>query len=114
MTDHYLNIYQNHADLYERLIAREDQRGNIFQALMEIHSLDSAKVAEFGAGTGRLTRIMSVLAKFIYAFEGFHESAFLLVVYFLYYFHDVFLFFFKSIDFCLDFIIFFFYFIIYF
>lgn len=69
MTDHYKNIYQNKAALYERLIAREDYRGNIFQALMDIHPLDGASVVEFGAGTGRLTRIMSVLAKFIYAFD---------------------------------------------
>jgi ubiquinone/menaquinone biosynthesis C-methylase UbiE len=69
MTDHFKNIYQHHADLYERLIAREDQRGNIFQALMEIHPFDGASIVEFGAGTGRVTRIMSVLAKFIYAFD---------------------------------------------
>jgi ubiquinone/menaquinone biosynthesis C-methylase UbiE len=69
MTDQYKHIYQNEADLYERLIAHEDYRGNIFQALMEIHSLNAASIVEFGAGTGRLTRIMSVLAKFIYAFD---------------------------------------------
>lgn len=69
MSDHFKNIYQHDAERYERMIAREDQRGNIFQALMEIHPLDGASIVEFGAGTGRLTRITSVLAKFIYAFD---------------------------------------------
>jgi ubiquinone/menaquinone biosynthesis C-methylase UbiE len=73
MTDHFKNIYQYDAERYERLIAREDQRGNIFQALMEIHPFDAASIVEFGAGTGRVTRIMSVLAKFIYAFD-MHEA----------------------------------------
>lgn len=73
MTDHFLNIYQHDAERYERLISREDQRGNIFQALMEIRPFSSLDVVEFGAGTGRLTRIMSVLAKQIYAFD-LHNS----------------------------------------
>lgn len=72
MTDHFKHIYANDARRYERLIAREDQRGNLFQTLMNIHTLDGATVIEFGAGTGRLTRIMSVLAKFIYAFDLSH------------------------------------------
>lgn len=37
MTDHFKNIYNTQASQYERLIAREDQRGNIFQTIMEIH-----------------------------------------------------------------------------
>jgi ubiquinone/menaquinone biosynthesis C-methylase UbiE len=73
MTDHFLNIYQNDAERYERLISREDQRGNIFQTLMEIRPFSGLNVVEFGAGTGRLTRIMSVLAKHIYAFD-LHSS----------------------------------------
>jgi ubiquinone/menaquinone biosynthesis C-methylase UbiE len=67
MPDHFLNIYNNEAVNYERLIAREDQHGNLFQTVMEIHPFDGAVVAEFGAGTGRFTRILSVLAKHIYA-----------------------------------------------
>jgi ubiquinone/menaquinone biosynthesis C-methylase UbiE len=69
MNDHYQNIYYNEASNYERLIAREDQHGNLFQAIMEIHPFEKASIAEFGAGTGRLTRILSVLAKHIYAFD---------------------------------------------
>src|SRR5215213_8599273 len=69
MNDHYQNIYYNQASNYERLISREDQHGNLFQSIMEIHPFDGANIAEFGAGTGRLTRILSVLAKHIYAFD---------------------------------------------
>jgi ubiquinone/menaquinone biosynthesis C-methylase UbiE len=69
VTDHFRNIYQNQADNYERLIAREDYRGNIFQALMDIRPLSDLNVVEFGAGTGRLTRIMSVLTKHIFAHD---------------------------------------------
>ncbi|MCA9913670.1 MAG: class I SAM-dependent methyltransferase [Anaerolineae bacterium] len=70
MTDHFQHIYAHDAKRYERLIAREDQRGNLFAALMEIHPFSGIQVAEFGAGTGRLTRILSVLAKHIAAFDA--------------------------------------------
>ncbi|MEO1644623.1 MAG: methyltransferase domain-containing protein [Chloroflexota bacterium] len=69
MTDHFKNIYNTQASQYERLIAREDQRGNIFQTLMEIHPFSGATVVECGAGTGRLTRIMSVLVEAIHSFD---------------------------------------------
>ena len=69
MTDHFRNIYQYDAERYERLIAREDQRGNLFAALMEIYPFNGADVVEFGAGTGRVTRIMSVLVNRICSFD---------------------------------------------
>lgn len=69
MTDHFKNIYNNHADLYERLVAREDQHGNLFSALNEIHSMYGIDVVEFGAGTGRITRLLSVMVNQIHAFD---------------------------------------------
>jgi len=69
MTDHFKQIYNHDAERYERLIAREDQRGNLFQTLMDIHPFDGKTVVEFGAGTGRMTRIMSVLVNRIHAFD---------------------------------------------
>lgn len=69
MSDHFKSIYANDAERYERLIAREDQRGNLFQTLMEIHPFAGKTIVEFGAGTGRLTRIMSVLVDYIHAFD---------------------------------------------
>jgi len=69
MTDHFNNIYTNHADLYERLVSREDQHGNLFSVLNEIRSMDGVDVVEFGAGTGRVTRLLSVMVNQIYSFD---------------------------------------------
>ncbi|MGB7341309.1 MAG: class I SAM-dependent methyltransferase [Phototrophicaceae bacterium] len=69
MPDHFETIYQSDAARYERLISREDQRGNLFQSLMDIHPFSGETVVEFGAGTGRLTRIMSVLVQSIHGFD---------------------------------------------
>jgi len=69
MTDHFKNIYTNHADLYERLVAREDQQGNLFSALNDIQMMSGIDVVEFGAGTGRITRLLSVMVNKIFAFD---------------------------------------------
>ena len=67
--DHFKYIYANQADLYEKMVSREDQRGNIFSALNEIHPLHGMDVVEFGSGTGRLTRMLSVMVNRISAFD---------------------------------------------
>ncbi len=67
MADHFKNIYTHHADLYERLVAREDQQGNLFSALNEIRSMYGIDVVELGAGTGRITRLLSVMVNQIFA-----------------------------------------------
>ncbi len=69
MSDHFKNIYRHHAASYERLVAREDYQGNLFAALNEIRPLDDLTVVEFGAGAGRLTRMLSVQVDHIYAFD---------------------------------------------
>jgi ubiquinone/menaquinone biosynthesis C-methylase UbiE len=68
--DHFLHIYQNHADLYDWLIQCEDYQGNILPALQAIRSLDGLDVVEFGAGTGRLTRLLAPLVSSIQAFDA--------------------------------------------
>lgn len=70
MTDHFQNIYANHADQYESLVAREDYQGNILNKLQEIRPLAGLDVVEFGAGTGRLTLLLAPLVKSIRAFDG--------------------------------------------
>ncbi|MCS6837032.1 MAG: class I SAM-dependent methyltransferase [Anaerolineae bacterium] len=67
--DHFLNIYAHQAEAYDRLVGREDQRGLLFAALMELCRLDGTTVVEFGAGTGRLTRLLSLMARRVYAFD---------------------------------------------
>ncbi len=56
-------IYTQHADLYDRLIRREDHAGNLPRALAAIAPFDGADVVEFGAGTGRLTRLIAPAAR---------------------------------------------------
>jgi ubiquinone/menaquinone biosynthesis C-methylase UbiE len=70
MADHFQEIYANHADQYEAMVAREDYEGNILKALQNIRPLQGTDVVEFGAGTGRLTLLLAPLVKSIAAFDG--------------------------------------------
>ena len=67
--DHFQEIYANQAPLYDRMVACEDYEGNILPALQKIRSLDGLDVVEFGAGTGRLTRLLVPIVKSIRAFD---------------------------------------------
>jgi ubiquinone/menaquinone biosynthesis C-methylase UbiE len=66
-------IYNQRAEQYELLVAREDYRGNILHALVEIHPFEGHSVVELGAGTGRLTRILAPLVKDIWLFDISHH-----------------------------------------
>ncbi len=63
-------IYASHADRYEALVAREDYEGNILKALRQICPLNGIDVVEFGAGTGRLTRLLAPVVGGIRAFDA--------------------------------------------
>jgi ubiquinone/menaquinone biosynthesis C-methylase UbiE len=65
----YNEIYSKHADQYESLVSREDYQQNIYRALNQIISFDGLTVAEFGAGTGRLTCMLAPVVKYLYAFD---------------------------------------------
>lgn len=66
-------IYNQHAEQYERIVLREDYQGNILRALAEIHPLEGHNVVELGAGTGRLTRILAPLVNDIWLFDISHH-----------------------------------------
>lgn len=68
MTD-FKTIYSSQADLYDQLVSQEDYLGNITNAIATIRHLPLAKVVEFGAGTGRLTRFLASQVKQIIAFD---------------------------------------------
>ena len=66
----YLDIYQEQAERYERLVAREDYEGNILPALEEICDLNGRVVVEMGAGTGRLMKLLAPYAAAVYGFDN--------------------------------------------
>lgn len=70
MSDHFKQIYAGKADQYEALVSREDYRHNLLPALDGIKPLAGLEVVEFGAGTGRLTRLLAPLVKSIRAFDN--------------------------------------------
>ncbi len=63
------DVYTKHADRYDRLIQREDYQHNIFKAIQDITRLEGLEVVDIGAGTGRLTRILSPHVKTIAAMD---------------------------------------------
>jgi ubiquinone/menaquinone biosynthesis C-methylase UbiE len=69
MADHFEDIYSRHAPRYDALVSREDYLGNILPALEGIQPLAGLDVVEFGAGTGRLTRLLVPLVRSIRAFD---------------------------------------------
>ena len=63
-------VYDTHADQYERLIQREDWQNNIEKAIGKILSPDGLDIVDLGAGTGRLTRLLAPRARTIHAFDA--------------------------------------------
>lgn len=63
-------VYEAHADQYERLIQREDYQGNILKEIEKLLPLEGLDVADLGAGTGRLTRLLAPKVSFVHAFDA--------------------------------------------
>jgi ubiquinone/menaquinone biosynthesis C-methylase UbiE len=70
-------VYEAHADQYERLVQREDYQNNILSAIESYCPLEGLDVVELGAGTGRLTRL---LAPYVRSIKAFDSSAHMLEV----------------------------------
>lgn len=68
--NHFRAIYARHAAQYDALVAAEDYRGLIFPTLNGIRPLGGLDVVEFGAGTGRLTRLLALAARRVWAFDA--------------------------------------------
>jgi ubiquinone/menaquinone biosynthesis C-methylase UbiE len=66
MTD-FKEIYQTRAVDYDLMVTREDYEGNIIKALYDICEFSGKDVVEFGAGTGRLTRMVAPFVRSIVA-----------------------------------------------
>jgi ubiquinone/menaquinone biosynthesis C-methylase UbiE len=63
-------VYEQHADQYERLIRREDYQDNILRAIEQVIPLPGLEVVELGAGTGRLTCLLAPRVSSIQAFDA--------------------------------------------
>ena len=62
-------VYTLHPSQYDRLILREDIQNNILKAIQKITPLTNNDVIDLGAGTGRLTRLLSPLTQSILAMD---------------------------------------------
>ncbi len=69
----FREIYRQHAAQYDQLVTREDYQGNLLRALQAIRPLDGLTVAELGAGTGRVTRLLGPYVRGIFAFDASHH-----------------------------------------
>src|SRR5262245_50311327 len=67
---HFQDIYDHHAQWFDRLVSREDRSGALLPAVLAVCPLDGARVVEFGAGTGRVTRLVAERARRVHAFDG--------------------------------------------
>ncbi|MBT7070709.1 MAG: class I SAM-dependent methyltransferase [Anaerolineae bacterium] len=63
-------VYEAHADQYERMIQREDHQGNILREIEKLVALENLDVVDLGAGTGRLTRLLAPKVPSIRAFDA--------------------------------------------
>src|SRR5262249_57569695 len=65
----FVDIYEHHAEWYDRLVSREDHPGALLPAVLRVCPLDGARIVEFGAGTGRVTRLIASRARRVHAFD---------------------------------------------
>lgn len=61
-TDKQARIYQERAEAYDELISAEDVDGRLTPAVTERVPLAGMRIADIGAGTGRLARLFAAQA----------------------------------------------------
>ena len=62
-------LYSEHADSYETLVSHEDYQNNLISAIQSLQPLRGSRVAEFGAGTGRITGLLAERVARLHAFD---------------------------------------------
>lgn len=65
----YHSVYRSNAEQYQRLVAAEDVDDNLDAALADLFHSTAPSVVEIGAGTGRVTRILSKVGATVTATE---------------------------------------------
>ena len=69
-TGHYIEVYRSKAAAYDQLVSAEDCEGNLTPALeAALGPLPDLRIAEVGAGTGRLTRLLVKAGAAVHATE---------------------------------------------
>jgi ubiquinone/menaquinone biosynthesis C-methylase UbiE len=63
------SLYNQHTDQYEALIGHEDYQHCLLPEIERLHPLNNCQAAEFGAGTGRITRQLAPHVRSIHAFD---------------------------------------------
>lgn len=69
MSEHFKYIYHHRAADYDAMVSREDYQGNILPTIESFAPLHGAHVVEFGAGSGRLTRLIAPRAASVLALD---------------------------------------------
>lgn len=67
----YKKIYTDHALDYDKLVTKEDFKGNLLVAIKSVCNLSGNSVVEFGAGTGRVTKLLATQVKKVKAFDAY-------------------------------------------
>jgi SAM-dependent methyltransferase len=62
-------LYTDHADAYELLVAHEDYQDNLIAAIQRLQPLAGTTVAEFGAGTGRVSGLLAGRVRRVLSFD---------------------------------------------
>lgn len=68
-TDAQARIYQERAQEYDALVSAEDADGELERALLAAASFEDAMVADVGAGTGRITRLLGSLPSCVHLID---------------------------------------------
>ena len=63
-------LFANHAEKYDRLVAAEDFQGNLLRTLRQYGRLNREQtVADLGTGTGRMAYLVAPLVRHVYGIE---------------------------------------------
>jgi ubiquinone/menaquinone biosynthesis C-methylase UbiE len=66
-------IYRSYADRYQALVGREDYQGNLLPAILSIDPLAGKDVIELGAGTARVSCLITPIVRSLVAADISHH-----------------------------------------
>ncbi len=69
----YQEIYRDHGEQYERLVACEDDQANLWRAIEPLLPHGDLSIADMGAGTGRFARLLAPVSRHTYCLDRSHH-----------------------------------------